>query len=156
MELTGKIKLVTPEQQVTTSYTKREVVIVTDEQYPQTICIEFSQGKCNNELDQTHEGDDVTIGINVGGREWVNPQGETKYFNSIKGWSIRKNMGTYTAGQAAPAQTPAPAAAAPAQNAAPKRTLVMIATDFTYESYKLAGWTDIQLIEAGKAKYVNQ
>ncbi|MBT8292926.1 MAG: DUF3127 domain-containing protein [Eudoraea sp.] len=24
----------------------------------------------------------------IRGREWVNPQGETKYFNSIQGWRI--------------------------------------------------------------------
>jgi hypothetical protein len=143
MELKGKIKLVTPEQQVTDSYTKREVVITTDEQYPQHISIEFPQGKCNNEIDQLKVGEEVTIGINIGGREWINPQGEAKYFNSIKGWSVRTNTGT------------PPPAVAP-QNTAPKRVLVMIATDFTYDSYKLAGWTDIQLIEAGKAKYVNQ
>ena len=155
MELKGKIKLVTPEQQVTDSYTKREVVITTDEQYPQHISIEFSQGKCNNEIDQLQVGEEVTIGINIGGREWINPQDEAKYFNSIKGWSVRTNTGTHTATPAStPAQTPPPAAAP--QNSAPKRVLTMVATDFTYESYKLAGWTDIQLIEAGKAKYVNQ
>lgn len=155
MELKGKIKLVTPEQQVTDSYTKREVVITTDEQYPQHISIEFPQGKCNNEIDQLQVGEEVTIGINIGGREWINPQGEAKYFNSIKGWSVRTNTGTHTAAPAStPAQTPPPAAAP--QNTAPKRVLVMIATDFTYDSYKLAGWSDIQLIEAGKAKYVNQ
>jgi len=30
----------------------------------------------------------VKISINLRGREWVNPQGETKYFNSIQGWRI--------------------------------------------------------------------
>ncbi|MGB2434862.1 MAG: DUF3127 domain-containing protein, partial [Flavobacteriaceae bacterium] len=33
-------------------------------------------------------GQNVIIGINLRGREWVNPQGETKYFNSIQGWRI--------------------------------------------------------------------
>ena len=33
-------------------------------------------------------GQNVNIGINLRGREWVNPQGETKYFNSIQGWRI--------------------------------------------------------------------
>ena len=35
-------------------------------------------------------GENVKVSINLGGREWVNPQGETKYFNSIKGWRIEK------------------------------------------------------------------
>jgi hypothetical protein len=33
-------------------------------------------------------GQQVQISINLRGREWVNPQGETKYFNSIQGWRI--------------------------------------------------------------------
>jgi hypothetical protein len=33
-------------------------------------------------------GQSVKIGINLRGREWVNPQGETKYFNSVQGWRI--------------------------------------------------------------------
>ncbi|HAH55237.1 MAG TPA: hypothetical protein DCM02_08145, partial [Flavobacterium sp.] len=52
MEITGKVKVVTPEQEITPSYTKRELVIVTDEQYPQSIMIEFGQGKCNEYLDK--------------------------------------------------------------------------------------------------------
>jgi hypothetical protein len=30
----------------------------------------------------------VKISINIRGREWTNPQGEVKYFNSIQGWRI--------------------------------------------------------------------
>ena len=90
MEITGKVKLVGEEQNVTASYTKRELVITTDEQYPQTIMIEFGQGKCNEYLDKLKVGNEVKVSINIGGREWINPQGETKYFNSIKGWRIEK------------------------------------------------------------------
>jgi hypothetical protein len=89
MELKGKVHKVGLEEQVTSSYNKRELVIKTDEQYSQTISIEFGQGKCNEYLDKLVIGQDVTIGINLGGREWVNPQGGTKYFNSIKGWSVK-------------------------------------------------------------------
>ena len=28
------------------------------------------------------------VSINLRGREWVNPQGEAKYFNSLQGWRI--------------------------------------------------------------------
>jgi len=34
-------------------------------------------------------GDAVTVGINLRGREWVNPVGESKYFNSIQGWQVK-------------------------------------------------------------------
>jgi hypothetical protein len=100
MEISGKVKVVGAETTISPSFTKRELVIVTDEQYSQTIMIEFPQGKCNNELDQIVPGDTVKVSINLGGREWVNPQGETKYFNSIKGWRIEKLQ------SAAPAQMP--------------------------------------------------
>ena len=66
---------------------KREVVIETDEQYKQSILIEFVQDKTEL-LDKFQVGKGVKIGINLRGREWVNPQGETKYFNSIQGWNI--------------------------------------------------------------------
>lgn len=73
-------------------FEKRELVVQTHEQYPQTLMIEFVQGKVV-ELDKFQVGQDVTVSINLRGREWVNPQGETKYFNSIQGWRI-EHMGT--------------------------------------------------------------
>lgn len=114
MEVKGFVKLVGASITVSPTYEKRELIVTTDEQYPQTIMIEFPQGKCNAQLDQLTPGERVTIGINLGGREWVNPNGETKYFNSIKGWSVRTDTTPQNA-------TPAPAtpAAAPAQNNAP-------------------------------------
>ncbi len=36
------------------------------------------------------EGENYTIGINIRGREWINPQGEAKYFNSITAWRVEK------------------------------------------------------------------
>ena len=45
MEVQGKIKLVGNVQEITDSFRKRELVIVTQEQYPQTLCVEFVQDK---------------------------------------------------------------------------------------------------------------
>ncbi len=70
-------------------FRKREVVVTTDEQYPQHILIEFTQDKCDL-LNNYQVGEPVKVSINLRGREWVNPQGETKYFNSIQGWRIEK------------------------------------------------------------------
>ncbi|WP_414000042.1 DUF3127 domain-containing protein [Flavobacterium sp. W1B] len=89
MEVTGKIKVVNPEQQVSASFKKRELVVTTDEQYPQHIMIEFTQDKCDL-LSNYNAGEAVKVSINLRGREWVNPQGDTKYFNSIQGWRIEK------------------------------------------------------------------
>ena len=87
MEVIGKIKVLSDVINVTDSFKKRELVVVTDEQYPQSIMIEFPQDKADL-LNTFKVGQDVKVSINLGGREWVNPAGETKYFNSIKGWRI--------------------------------------------------------------------
>jgi len=87
MEVVGKIKVINPEQQVSATFVKRELVVATEEQYPQFISINFVQDKTEL-LDRFSVGDDVKVSINLRGREWVNPQGETKYFNDIQGWRI--------------------------------------------------------------------
>lgn len=87
MQVNGKIKVINPTQEVTSTYKKRELVVTTNEQYPQHILIEFGQDKCNI-LDNYKVGQEVEVSINLRGREWTNPQGETKYFNSVQGWKI--------------------------------------------------------------------
>lgn len=87
MQIIGKIKVINAEQQVSATYRKRELVVTTDEQYPQHINIEFAQDKCDL-LKNLKIGQGVTVSINLRGREWVSPQGETKYFNSIHGWRV--------------------------------------------------------------------
>jgi len=88
MEVQGKIKVIGETAEFGTSnFKKREVVVTTDEQYPQDIMIEFVQDKCDV-LDKYKVGQDVKIGINLRGREWINPEGVAKYFNSLQGWRI--------------------------------------------------------------------
>ncbi len=88
MEVQGKVKLIGATQTFgSNGFRKREIVVTTEEQYPQHIMIEFVQDKTDL-LDNYQVGQDVKVNINLRGREWVNPQGETKYFNSIQGWRI--------------------------------------------------------------------
>ena len=88
MEIQGKIKLIGETQTVgSNGFRKRELVVTTEEQYPQHIMVEFVQDKTDL-LNNYSVGQNVKISINLRGREWVNPQGETKYFNSIQGWRI--------------------------------------------------------------------
>lgn len=89
MEVTGKIKAINATVDVSASFKKRELVVTTDEQYPQHILVEFTQDKCDI-LNNYNVGASVKVSINLRGREWVNTQGETKYFNSIQGWRIEK------------------------------------------------------------------
>lgn len=87
-EITGKIKLIGETQTYgSNGFKKRDYVITTDETYPQNILIELHQDKI--ELIVPYKvGDNVKTSVNLRGREWVSPQGETKYFNSIVGWRI--------------------------------------------------------------------
>lgn len=90
MELEGKIKLIDETKTYgSNGFRKRELIITTEEQYPQHILIEFVQDKTEL-LNAFQPGEVVKVGINIRGREWVNPQGETKYFNSVQGWRIEK------------------------------------------------------------------
>ncbi len=87
MELTGTVSKVMDAQQITPTFTKREMVLTTEEQYPQTILVEFTQDKTGL-LDNIKSGDKVTVSINIRGREWKSPQGDIRYFTSIQGWRI--------------------------------------------------------------------
>lgn len=88
MEVIGTIKKIGETKAYgSNGFQKREVVITTEETYPQFLNIEFVQDKCTL-LDPFSEGQRVKISINLRGREWTNPEGEVKYFNSIQGWRI--------------------------------------------------------------------
>jgi len=88
MEITGKIKIINETQNIgSNGFRKREVVITTEDQYPQHILVEFIQDKCDL-LNNYAVGQDVKISINLRGREWIDPEGVVKYFNAIQGWRI--------------------------------------------------------------------
>lgn len=90
MELTGTIKKKVSVQTFGSGFQKAELVLLTEEQYPQPILIEFLSDKTDL-LNSVIEGDKVKVGINIRGREWQSPDGEVKYFNSITGWRIEKD-----------------------------------------------------------------
>ena len=89
MEVTGKIKVIGKVETFGNDFTKRNLVVTTEEQYPQDLNLEFVKDKCAV-LDKYNVGDSVKVGINLRGREWINPEGVAKYFNSIVGWRIDK------------------------------------------------------------------
>ena len=89
MELQGTVKKIGETQTFASGFQKKELVILTEEQYPQPILTEFLSDKIDL-LQTVKEGERVKVGINIRGREWTNPQGEVKYFNSITGWRLEK------------------------------------------------------------------
>lgn len=103
MELQGIIKKITEVQTFPSGFQKREMVLLTEEQYPQPINIEFVQDKVDL-LNNCSEGEKVKVSINIRGREWTSPQNEVKYFNSIVGWKMEKiaDGGSFEPTQASP------------------------------------------------------
>ena len=88
MNISGKVKLINETKEYgSNGFRKREIVLTTQEQYPQNILVEFIQDRTNL-LDAFNVGDLVKIDINLRGREWTNDKGEIKYFNSIQGWLL--------------------------------------------------------------------
>ena len=125
MEIQGRIKQIFPSQMIgQNGFEKRDLVIVTEEQYPQTIIIQFTQQRCDL-LDSLQVGQNVKVYINIRGREWTNPQGEIKYFNTIEGWKIEviqiTNVANQQPVQQAPQQPVAQAAPAPPPQRAPQQ-----------------------------------
>ena len=92
MELQGTVKKIGETQTFASGFQKRELVLLTEEQYPQPIQIDFLSDKIDL-LNSVSEGESVKVAINIRGREWTNPQGEVKYFNSISAWRIEKVNG---------------------------------------------------------------
>ena len=102
MQIQGKvIRVLATETVGSNNFTKRVVHIETesDSKYPQVLAVEF-QGERVSLADKLKEGDTATFHINLRGREWQNPQGEMKVFNTITVWKIdglESSGGTATA-----------------------------------------------------------
>ena len=121
MEIQERIKQIFPSQKVgQNGFEKRDLVITTEEQYPQTIIIQFTQQRCDL-LNNLQVGQNVKVYINIRGREWTNQQGEIKYFNTIEGWKIEVIQTTNVTYQQPVQQPVAQAAPAPPPQRAPQQ-----------------------------------
>jgi hypothetical protein len=87
MKVTGKIHNVGALRTVSAKFKSKDVVIVTEDKFPQYITIQFTQDKTDL-VNPEDIGDQVEVSINLRGREWKSPTGEIKYFNTIEGWQI--------------------------------------------------------------------
>jgi len=84
MELEGKVIVVGSVNQLRNDFTKRDIVIETDEKYPQKVKVEFIKDKCSL-VDGVNVGDDVKVSINIRGNEY-----QGKYYTNIQGWRLEK------------------------------------------------------------------
>ena len=87
MQVAGKIVAIMPTQVVSEKFSKREFVVETPDKFPQQILFQLTQDKCSL-LDGLKVGQEVDVHLNLRGRSWTNPQGETKYFNTLEAWKI--------------------------------------------------------------------
>ena len=86
--ITGKLKLVYPEKQVSDKFKTREFVLLDEaSQYPQNIKMQCTQDRCSL-LDKFNVGDTINVHYNLRGREWTSKEGVVGYFNSIEAWKI--------------------------------------------------------------------
>ncbi|RFC53722.1 DUF3127 domain-containing protein [Brumimicrobium aurantiacum] len=91
--ISGIVKVKKDTEQITEKFKKREFV-VTDQSgnYPQDILFQLTQDRTDL-LEGINVNDVVNVTFNIRGREWTNPQGEVKYFNSLDVWRLEKNQG---------------------------------------------------------------
>lgn len=87
-EVNGTIRLIgTTESVGSNGFTKRLVVVDSDEQYSQPIPIDFIKDKCPV-LDNYRVGDKVKVSINIRANEH-----DGKFYVNLQGWRIEKLEG---------------------------------------------------------------
>lgn len=89
-EVKGTVKVKNDTVVVSEKFRKRDFVVTIDETtpYPQHVSFQATQDKCDV-LDNINVGDVVNVSYNLNGREWNGPT-ETKYFNTLVAWQIKK------------------------------------------------------------------
>ncbi len=78
----GVIHKIFDTQKISESFSKKEIVIKTDEPYPQYVPVQFAN-KNIDKLGKYKEGQSVVVSYNVRGKEY-----NGKYFVSLDGWRI--------------------------------------------------------------------
>jgi len=90
MEYKGRLYLINDTVIVSDKFKKRSFVVTDDhDKYPQFIEFQLTQDRCMV-LDNFNEGDMVDVIFHLKGREWENPQGEVKYFNTNEAFKIKR------------------------------------------------------------------
>jgi single-stranded DNA-binding protein len=100
IEATGKLHTIFETKQVSERFSKREFVVEMNDnpKYPQVVLFQLTGDRCA-QLDNLSVGDEVRIEFSLRGREWKNPQGELKYFNSLDVWKVEPARGAVSTGR---------------------------------------------------------
>jgi hypothetical protein len=92
-EIQGEIIAIGAAQTFASGFTKREVVITTGGNYPQSVPFDCIKGNVDK-LDGVNVGDVINIDFDVRGREW-----EGRYFCNLQAWRFEVVQGTEIPGQ---------------------------------------------------------
>lgn len=89
MEIVAKYLLAKDTQEVSPTFSKREVIIETQETYPQEIQLEFLQDRVDL-IDSYNVGDILKFHINLRGKKFEKIGEPNRWFNQIVCWKIEK------------------------------------------------------------------
>lgn len=85
---TGKLAMKGNEESIgAKGFKKREFVLTDSGKYPQSVLFQLTGKNCPL-LDSVQLGTEITVHFSLRGREWINPQGVKKFFNSLECWKI--------------------------------------------------------------------
>jgi hypothetical protein len=88
MEFEGKIKVIYGVKQINDDFKVRKFIVTSDdEQYPQHVTFQLYQNKVAL-LDSISVGQSVVVKFSIKGKQWFDPDGEVKYFNSLDAYAI--------------------------------------------------------------------
>jgi len=103
--IVGKIKEMSDTQTFSSGFSKREIVVTTEEKFPQDIKIEFMKERADA-LSSYKVGDEVSVEYNLRGSEY-----QGRYFVNVLGWKIEKTQ------KGSPEKKSEPTSAKPSQKA---------------------------------------
>ena len=83
----GKVIVKNDTIKVTDKFSKRTFVVEVIGKYTDEILIELQQDNCDL-IDKIQLGSEVEVSVNLRGRKWINPKGESQWFNTVVGWKI--------------------------------------------------------------------
>ena len=96
MEIKAILKAVQPVVDKGDFKSRKIWLTVPDEKYPQTIEVECQQAKVDL-FDGVAVGAPIIAHCNLRGREWTDPQGVVKVFNSLVCWRVEADKTAYSA-----------------------------------------------------------
>jgi hypothetical protein len=108
LEVTGKLLVKYPTQQVSDKFKKREFVLELAEEINGNVYTNFAkmqlvQTKCDI-LDRFNEGDSIKVSFNIKGNKWER-DGKVNYITNLDAWRIENAGATAQPGNTASAQS---------------------------------------------------